>query len=253
MTTKTKTAKTGTTTGSALVRALEAVWDQIRRHHPELPEVVIITGSGLLGGLPRWGHFWAERWQDRAAKDGGGAVSIVNRKAELFVAGERLATGAEATVQTMLHEAAHTLAQMRGIKDTSRQGRWHNRQFLAMAEELGLTYQGEHADPVIGFSAVVMTEATKARYAKVIERLDAAIVAFLAAPSFIETGKDGETGVRRVGGHTGGDGGEKPKSRNNLKAVCSCEPARIIRVSRSVLEAGAITCGVCGEAFTAEQ
>lgn len=244
--------ETSTVTGSALVRALEAVWDEIRRNHPELPAVVIITGSGLVGGLPRWGHFWAERWQDRAAEDSGGAVEIVGRKAELFVAGERLAAGAELTVQTMLHEATHALAQVRGIKDTSRQGRWHNRQFRELAEELGLAYEGEQADTTTGFSAVVLTSATRARYAEVIERLDAAIVAFLAAPG-LETGTDGETGTRRVGGHGGGTGGETAKSRNNLKAVCGCATPRIIRVSRAVLESGAITCGVCGEAFTAPE
>ncbi|MFD1534873.1 hypothetical protein [Pseudonocardia aurantiaca] len=34
------------------------------------------------------------------------------------------------------HEkAAHALAHVRGIKDTSRQGRWHNARFKALAEE----------------------------------------------------------------------------------------------------------------------
>ncbi|WP_297495484.1 hypothetical protein [Pseudonocardia sp.] len=39
---------------------------------------------------------------------------------------------------TLLHEAAHALAHVRGIKDSSRQGRWHNAKFKALSEELGI-------------------------------------------------------------------------------------------------------------------
>jgi hypothetical protein len=35
-----------------------------------------------------------------------------------------------------VHEAAHGLANTRGVKDTSRQGRYHNKRFRALAEEL---------------------------------------------------------------------------------------------------------------------
>jgi hypothetical protein len=43
----------------------------------------------------------------------------------------------------MLHEAAHALAQVRGIKDTSRRGRWHNARFRALAEELRIEVRKE--------------------------------------------------------------------------------------------------------------
>lgn len=39
---------------------------------------------------------------------------------------------------TLLHEAAHGVASTRGIKDTSRQGRYHNRRFAQLATELGI-------------------------------------------------------------------------------------------------------------------
>jgi len=48
---------------------------------------------------------------------------------EVFVGGEGLARGPAEVLGTLLHEAAHALADVRGIKDTSRQGRWHNARF----------------------------------------------------------------------------------------------------------------------------
>ena len=52
----------------------------------------------------------------------------------LFVAGECLAESPRQTLQTMLHEAVHALAHTRGVKDTSRGGKYHNkRAFVAPA------------------------------------------------------------------------------------------------------------------------
>ena len=34
------------TTGSGLIAALEQIWADIRRHTPQLPEVVVVTGTG---------------------------------------------------------------------------------------------------------------------------------------------------------------------------------------------------------------
>jgi hypothetical protein len=44
----------------------------------------------------------------------------------------------DAQLATLLHEAAHGLAHVRKIPDTSRQGRYHNRRYQVLAEELGL-------------------------------------------------------------------------------------------------------------------
>src|SRR5690606_4546663 len=142
--------------GSSIVAALERVWDLIRANHPDLPAVVIVTGSGMLGP-PRWGHFRADGWTERAEK--GAALDLAI--GEMFVAGETLARGADRTVETMLHEAAHVPAQVRGIKDTSRQGRWHNQKFRRLAEELGLEYLKESAHPRVGFSECRMTPGTR--------------------------------------------------------------------------------------------
>lgn len=237
--------------GSSIVAALERVWDLIRANHPDLPAVVIVTGSGMVGP-PRWGHFRADGWTERTEK--GAALDLVI--GEMFVAGETLARGADHTVETMLHEAAHVLAQVRGIKDTSRQGRWHNQRFRRLAEELGLEYPKESAHPRVGFSECLMTPGTREEYAQVIEDLDRAIRLTIALPEFLATAPEG--GESHGAGEYIHHGGRKPRqpgatpTTNNLKAVCGCPTPRIIRASRKVLEEGDIVCGKCRESFKAE-
>jgi hypothetical protein len=252
--------KTTTTlpTGSALVAALEATYAEVRKHTPDLPEIIFITGTGLGLFSAKWGHYRRDAWTDALAKEGkeGGATDAADalaagRRPEIFIAGERLACGAEDTLETILHEAAHALAVVREVKDTSRDFRYHNKRFLGLAEELGLTYPHEKPHPVIGFSDTALTDETKKTYAKVIKRLDAAITVYLDTFKRLGIGQ-GDNGD----GKTGGDGGIKvpPKggrsksSRNNVKATCGC--GRIIRASKKVLADGPITCGLCGEDFT---
>lgn len=242
----TKTTKRQT--GSELVKALEVVWREIVKRHPELPDVVMITGSGLDMLGAKWAHFWRERWTDKSDK---------STRPELFVAGERLACGAELTLQSLLHEAAHALAFVREIKDTSRQNRYHNREFVKCANELGLEYAHECPDSVIGFSAVTLTDEAKTAYASVIAKLDAAIKMHL--PGFESYGISATGGD---GTHTmTGTNGTKLRrrttvttgpSRNNIKYVCQCETPRIMRMAKSTFEAAPITCGACGKDFEEE-
>src|SRR5947208_20920 len=96
------------------------------------------------------GHFAAMRW-DHA----GDALP------EVFVGGEGLARGAVDVLGTLLHEATHALAHVRGIKDTSRQGRYHNRRFAALAGELGLDIR---ETPLVGWSGTRVPEATVKEY-----------------------------------------------------------------------------------------
>lgn len=98
---------------------------------------------------------------------------------------------------------------------------------------------------MLGFSEAKLTEATREKYAEVIDALRDAIRLSMDLPSW----------VRLTGGSggAGGDGvtGRPPKrptrNRNNVKATCGCD--RIIRVSRAVLEQAPITCGQCGDDF----
>jgi hypothetical protein len=204
-----------------MVEALEQAWVEIRCRHPDVPPVVVVLGAGSLGtpGL-RLGHFAAMRWHHEHAGEQGGHL------AEVFVGGEGLQRGPADVLGTLLHEAAHALAHVRGIKDTSRQGRWHNARFKALAEELGIEVS---KDPRIGWSPTRLPMSIRAGYADTIGTLGAALRLY-----------------RAVELPAGGAG----KSSNPPPCVCEC--GRRIRVAPSVLTAGPITCGVCHSDFEPE-
>lgn len=231
--------------GSQVVAALENAWRQLQKVTPDLPDVVLIVGSGAASG--EWGHTWADRWvEGHPPTEDDGASLAVNpdtRKTEVFMSGERLACGARLTLQTLAHEAAHVLARVRGIKDTSRQGRYHNREFVKLAGLYGLAYpEGTPGHQVIGFSAVVMTDEAARNFKSVIVRLDKAIKLYL--PGF-SVGTTTTTVALPRRGRRPGTGKGSPL----VKAVCSCDTPRIIRVAPATLAIAPITCGECGEEF----
>jgi hypothetical protein len=220
--------------GTRIITALESAWNEIQRRHPEIPDVVMITGTGLprRGSMVKWGHHAAERWADAAAQ---------GRRTELFVAGETIAAGGTKVVETMLHEASHALAFARGrIKDTSSAGRWHNKRFAALATELGLE-PPRRAEPVLGFSTCTIPAATVAAYAAVIRRLDAAALPHLGKlPGEADPEDEGE-----------GEDGKKRRTRAGRRTavVCGCEPPRRLQVTPKSVEDGPIICGLCEQRF----
>lgn len=235
-------------TGSTVVKVLEKVWSRIRSNHPELPEVVIITGSGEG---TKWGHFRAESWKVRA-EEGAAVSGEPGRRHELFLASEALAKGPTQVLQTMIHEAAHTISRVRGIKDTSRQGRWHNAEFKKAAAELGLEHKSSTADKSHGFSFVTLTQATKDRYADLIAELETEIKLTGLLPLWMggsdqedERGGERITGKPTKGGEAGG------AKSGPMKATCACEEPVIIRLSQKVLDMGVVRCDGCKTLFTA--
>jgi hypothetical protein len=205
-----------------MVAALEQAWADIRTRHSDLPPAVVVLGAGSIGapaGGLRLGHFAAMRWAD-GTSDG-------QRLAEVFVGGEGLVRGPADVLGTLLHEAAHAVAHVHGIKDTSRQGRWHNARSRALAEELGIEVT---KDPRIGWSPTVLPQATRDEYAATISMLGDALRLFRSTEI---------------------TGGTTSKPNNPPACVCNC--GRRIRVAPSVLAAGPITCGVCGTDFEPDQ
>jgi hypothetical protein len=128
---------------SRLVAALEHAWTTIRRHYPEVPEVVIVVASGGDRRSRRLnlGHFAAGRWQ---------LTDQATDRLEVLVSGEGLQRGPVDVLGTLLHEAAHGLAHTRKVSDTSRQGRYHSRRYATLAQELGLDVTHVHANAVGG-------------------------------------------------------------------------------------------------------
>jgi hypothetical protein len=60
----------------------------------------------------------------------------------------------------------------RNIKDTSRQGRWHNQRYAKLAREVGLEVT---ADAKTGLSQTHLTDQAAARYAEALRDLEAAL------------------------------------------------------------------------------
>jgi hypothetical protein len=141
--------KPDTAAASRLVAALEAAWSAIRARHPQVPDVVLIVaaGSDVRARSLTLGHFAAARWELRqpdgepdsqqgGQSDGQDPAATASR-AEVLVGGEGLRRGAVDVLGALLHEAAHGLAYVRKVQDTSRQGRFHNRSYAHLARELG--------------------------------------------------------------------------------------------------------------------
>jgi len=251
MTTVDETTAPVATDGSTVVNLLESAYRAIRRSCPELPDVVMITGSGAEAFSLKWGHFGRDRWAE-AQREG--------RVAEMFIGGECLAMGAEHTLCTLLHESAHALACVREIEDTSRQHRYHNGRFRKLAEELGLVWSGTEPDGSHGYSAMTLADDASERHKLALIDLteacrfylDSPLLALLRPPD--GTGADGD-GDDPPTGPTGGDGtttGRKPRGTGGgrrERCHCQCEPPRTIYVASSVLDAAPITCGACDEPF----
>lgn len=197
----------------ALVTALDQTWRAIRSHHPEVPEVVLTLASGTEAGRPRHGHYAPGCWQRGP-----------DQLPELFISGEGLKRGPRGVLSTVLHEATHGLADTRGIHDTSRQSRWHNTRFRALAEELGLTV--DKADGT-GWSNTTVPETTARVYASELQALQAAITAYRHTHTRPATGR--------------------PSNNNAQPATCGC--GRRIRASTTVLDQGPILCGLCMQHF----
>jgi hypothetical protein len=212
-------ARQDATISPRLVTALDRTWAAIQARHPDVPAVVIVLGSGSgTPGRLKLGHFAPDRWQ-RAD----------SRLPELFIGGEGLQRGTRDVLGTLLHEAAHGVAGAREIQDTSRQGRFHNARYRALAEELGLAVAKTGS---IGWSETTVPGATAALYRAELRRLDEALVAYRRA----------EPGSGRGG---------RASSNNGVAARCGCD--RRIRVAESVLSAGPVTCGLCGTDFEAAE
>jgi curved DNA-binding protein CbpA len=197
---------------SRLLQVLEETWLIIRRRHPEIPPVVIIIGSGTDGRQTRWGHHAKDRWYVNS-----------QQRTEIMISGEGLRRTARDVLGTLLHEAAHALAAARGIKDTSRQGRYHNERFAVLAREIGINVE---KDPRIGWSITTVPDTTAAAYESQLAALHDAMTLWRCDETLTPTTR---------------------RSTNLIAAICPCD--RTIRVAASTLAAAPITCEACSGTF----
>jgi hypothetical protein len=221
-----------TSVAAPLVKAIENVWTAIQANNPDVPDVVVTLGTGAgSSSQMKLGHFAANVWTH-------GEDDIH----ELFVGAEGLKRGATAVLGTLLHEASHAVAEQRSIKDTSRQGRYHNKNFKTVAEELGITV--EHSEK-LGWSTTTVPDETASLYSIEVLELDAVITAYRKSSWIFSTG-----GTATADPDKDPAKPARKSSNNGVVWECQCEEPRKIRMSQKVADLGSITCGECGEEFT---
>ena len=197
---------------SRLLAVLEDTWTAIRRNHPQIPPVVIIIASGTSTKQPRWGHHAPRRWHHDNAEH-----------AEIMISGEGLRRTPADVLGTLLHEAAHVLADTRGITDTSRQGRYHNKKYALLAVELGLDVA---EDSQFGWTITTVPAATAKRYADWLAALTDAMNLWRSDEHMTRAAK---------------------RDTNLIAATCPC--GRKIRVAASTLIEAPIVCQACDGSF----
>lgn len=193
--------------GGDLVRALERAYMSIRAHHPDVPEAVIVINSAL----DKYGHFDHSRW-----------VAEGRTLPEIMISAEGLKRAPSAVLATLMHEAAHGVARVRGVKDVSDNGRYHNKTFRKIAEEIGLVVD----EPVerLGHS---LTRLPEGEHADIVESLTPQLIAY----------REFDLGIPEV---------RPPNGGQWITIKCRC---RSVRVTRKSLDIGPVLCGVCEDVF----
>jgi hypothetical protein len=225
------TAPSAPALASELIGACEAAWRAIQRQHPDVPDVVIVLGTGVeRGRLVKLGHWWGGRW-----------IADGNVRGEVLLAGEALHLPPEAVFEVLLHEAAHGLNAARGVKDASRGGRYHNVRFKHTAEELGLVV--EQMRPY-GWARTSIGSIAQERYDPEIGRISDAMRIARRLGADVSLGTDDQVGDSEQAER---DATSRAGDRQQA-ALCGC--GRRMRMAPSVLAQGPVLCGVCGEQFS---
>lgn len=217
-------------TASALIAACEQAWADIQGHHPEVPDAVMVLGSGVeRGRLVKLGHWWGGQW----LADG-------QARAEVLLAGEALHLQPHQVFEVLLHEAAHGINSARRVKDTSRGGRYHNKHYAATAREVLLKVRPM---PPYGMASTELSPEALDRYGPTIERLGDAMRIARTLKAGVQVGTGAEGGTNDGKDTTDG----QPKADQN-GASCGC--GRKMRMAPKTLAVGPVVCGVCGTEFT---
>lgn len=205
--------------GSQLVLALEHSYNSIRREVEDIPAAVIVISSSAS----KYGHFATARWTVEDA-----------RLPEIMISAEGLRRPPRDVLATLIHEAAHGVAHTRRLdccgpeckhfQDTSNRGRFHNKRFAAIAEELNL--QVMEPVKVLGHTNTVLPEG---EHDELVEALTPKLIAYREFDVVKKPVRKGP--------------------QNNVAFHCWCDPKRTIRVWQGVYDQGPIICGVCGEEF----
>lgn len=230
-------------------QAMNALFAQVlveaaRRRQDELPgltetlqDQVLLTSGGTSTRALGW--FAARAWQqhDRPVHE-----LFINAN---FGTHDSGISPAEDVLVTLLHEACHVYAEVNGIKDTSRDGRYHNRRFAEIAIPIGLQIE-RHVQ--FGHHTPRLNARGRYDYADLLGELDRGLVLVRqprpTAPA--EVSADEASVAASV------PSGAQPAVTKYVFAACQCHTDRgrvTIRVARGSWRAGVIQCSACGSVF----
>ena len=202
---------------SLVIKELHKAFDCLNKefYKNELPKVIItIQSKGKRNAL---GWFTTGKvWED-------GTQS----KHEINISAEYVDREFIDIMKTMHHEMIHLYCTVNNVKDTSRNGTYHNANFKRVSEEHGFYYREDAFDKKYGWTFSTLTDETVNKIEKF--GLDKTVFS-----------------LKR---HDFGATGDKEKKKSNIiKWQCGC--GQIVRSSKDGLN---IFCGDCGTKFEKEE
>jgi hypothetical protein len=216
--------------------AVNDLWREIQSNHPGTPNVNIVLQASDYAH----GHFAPGSWVDQNGTSTHelmlSTVSLAMRTNSEF----SLGGGVIKTVSTLLHEAAHAYAHENNVKDTSRNGRWHNKRFALLAERFGCVVE---PNKQIGHVTDGITPSTRAKYQKQIDALNDAVTVYRKSSGF-----DWSQFLTNPGA---GPVARKPRANYGSKTLTISCQCREQRVSREFFESlvSAPICSDCNEFY----
>jgi hypothetical protein len=214
---------------SPILSTIEDAYAEIRRRHPDAGPAAIVVYLDQRS----WGSITFNAW----------TVAGNGSKLDQIHINSALLQDPPALLGTLIHEACHSIARTRKIQDVSRGGRYHNHHFKQIAEELGLTTD---THPTIGITTGNLLPEIEQTYSETLIDLYANLTLYQELPGYRPGNQPAEDQDDQTPEE---DEKEEPNKNRQIKAVCQCEPPRIIRASRSTLEAAPIICGACAANF----
>jgi hypothetical protein len=205
-----------------IIEEFERIWSAMRQVVPDLPDAVFTMAGGTDARRHyiKYGHFVPKQWH--VDPDG-------DEWCEIFVGGEGLRRGGAAVLATLMHEATHALAHVRGIKDTSDHNQYHNQQFRDLAESTWPLHIETKHDR-IGWSYTTLRENDAKEWQGYIDELDALI---------------GEEHMYRIGPE---ESTGTPVAHRK-RTVYACECGRQVHLTKDMIAHGGVLCGTCRHPF----
>ena len=220
-----------------------------RRQQDVLPGLTELIQDSVLvtsGGTSRraYGWFEADAWRHGQHSAGELFVNAAFDDVEPGV------SPAENVMDTLLHEACHVYADANGIKDTSRDGRYHNRRFAELALAIGLQVE---RDAQIGHRTGQLSARGRADFGDLLNELERGLVVARPKRSAAMSAATTETDAPAPADNPEPTVTSPPAPPSRyVFASCACQGTRgpvTMRMGRGTWRPGVVRCKACGHPF----